>query len=126
MAFFEGILPIKTYSVTETLMLLLQIAYKYRAGFMKNSLKRRHELDIYYDLLQAALSGSKKSHLAGEVRINYQRLSEHMDVLVRNDLILLKNEGNSEVYYTSKKGLHFIELFNNLTSTVNYYNTSDL
>lgn len=83
--------------------------------------KRRHELDIFIDILKAAKKGALKSHIAGITHLNYKQTIDYLDSLNHKKLIVIKkSDSTSEIVQTTKRGLNLIEKYTDLITLIRY------
>jgi|GEM_PF-844970 len=77
--------------------------------------KPRDLVDIYADILRAANGGISKTRLVSRANLNFPRLKKYLDILVEEGLLEVK-DGPSPTYFTSEKGLKFLERYEELKS----------
>lgn len=77
---------------------------------------RRTSLDVYVDILQAAETGANKTRLVYRANLNFEIIKRYMKNLIENGLLEEKIEGK---FFTTKKGLQFIEQYKDLILPLN-------
>lgn len=72
--------------------------------------KKRNELEIIRDLLVIAKDGSSKTGLVYKGNLNFKIIKGYLEKLSKNSMILR----HLDMYFTTKKGLDYIEDFNKI------------
>jgi len=94
---------------------------------MRIGLKRRHELDFYYDILFFSLNSALKSRISGTIRMNYQRLGDIIDILTEKGFLNVnQSKDNKQYFQTTKKGREFIKRYNRLSDMISASNIDEL
>jgi predicted transcriptional regulator len=87
---------------------------------LKSMGSRRHRLDIYYDILIATRSGSLKTHIAGDAKLNLGLLRQYLNYLVSLGLVTERKDiwKSRILYITSDKGNEYVEHYDALESLI--------
>lgn len=73
---------------------------------------RRNDLDICADILAAARTGAKKTHIVYRANLNFKLVRKYLRRLVENGLLRPPSEKN--VYTTTEEGMDFLEQYRKL------------
>jgi predicted transcriptional regulator len=73
---------------------------------------RRNNLDIYADILQVAQPGARKTQIVYKANLNFMIAKKYLKNLVETGLI----EKFDKRYYTTNKGVNFIESYKEFSS----------
>lgn len=77
----------------------------------------RSRMDIVSKILQAANgSGTTKTRVIYEAFLSYAQIQDYIAVLTQNDL--LSYDLNTRTFQTTKKGLRFIEVYNQMDGMI--------
>jgi predicted transcriptional regulator len=77
----------------------------------------RSRMDIVSKILQAANgSGTTKTRVMYEAFLSYAQIQDYIAVLTQNDL--LSYDLNTRTFQTTKKGLRFIEVYNQMDGMI--------
>ena len=66
---------------------------------------RRNNLDICADILQVAQPGARKTQIVYKANLNFMIVKKYLSNLIENGFI----EKFDKLYYTTNKGVNFIE-----------------
>ena len=84
--------------------------------------RRRHQIDIFADILKNAKSRIKKTHLCGSARLNYYLMQAYLEDLLKWEL--LDEESNfrntRKTYKITQKGETFLDNYEKLTEIIHY------
>lgn len=75
---------------------------------------RRSDLDICADILVAARSGAKKTHIVYRANLNFKLVRKYLRRLIENGLLRPSLEKN--VYTTTDEGMDFLEQYRKLNT----------
>jgi len=75
---------------------------------------RRSDLDICADILVAARSGAKKTHIVYRANLNFKLVRKYLRRLIENGLLHPSPEKN--VYTTTDEGMDFLEQYRKLNT----------
>ena len=75
---------------------------------------RRSDLDICADILVAARSGAKKTHIVYRANLNFKLVRKYLRRLIENGLLRPSPEKN--VYTTTDEGMDFLEQYRKLNT----------
>lgn len=73
---------------------------------------RRNNLDIFADILQVAQPGARKTQIVYKANLNFMIVKKYLINLMEIGLI----EKYDKHYYTTKKGVNFIESYKEFSS----------
>lgn len=73
---------------------------------------RRNNLDICADILQVAQPGARKTQIVYKANLNFMIVKKYLRNLIENGFI----EKFDKLYYTTKKGVNFIESYEEFSS----------
>jgi predicted transcriptional regulator len=79
--------------------------------------KRRSRLYLLAEILAIAKDGSLKTHIMYRGNLSYAQLDEHLNFLLKTELLEVNAENEKTFYKTTAKGVKYLE---------NYANISDL
>ena len=77
---------------------------------------RRNYLDIYVDILQAAMTGARKSHIVYQANLNFKIVRKYLDRLLDNGMLSLA--GDSRLYTTTDRGVAFLDVYDVLVAPI--------
>ena len=83
---------------------------------------RRNYLEIYVDILQAAMTGAKKSHIVYQANLNFKIIRKYLDRLI--DSGMLSPAGDSRRYTTTDRGVAFLDIYNELVAPFRMMSTT--
>ena len=75
-------------------------------------MKYRSRTDIVSQILEAANGGATKTKIMYKAYLSYAQLKEYLPVLEQNGL--LAYDKGEQIYRTTQKGLHFLNITNSL------------
>jgi predicted transcriptional regulator len=75
-------------------------------------MERRNNLEITAEILQIAIKGAKKTHIAYGANLNHNFLEKYLETLEEQDLIIRNIQGNK--IKTTEKGQIFAQQYKNL------------
>ncbi|MEE8570178.1 MAG: winged helix-turn-helix domain-containing protein [Candidatus Bathyarchaeia archaeon] len=73
---------------------------------------RRNNLDICADILQVAQPGARKTQIVYKANLNFMIVKKYLRNLIENGFI----EKFDKLYYTTNKGVNFIESYEEFSS----------
>ena len=73
---------------------------------------RRNNLDICADILQVSQSGAKKTHIVYKANLNFMIVKKYLSNLIEKGFI----EKNDTLYFTTNKGVNFLESYEEFSS----------
>ena len=73
---------------------------------------RRNNLDICADILQVAQPGARKTQIVYKANLNFMIVKKYLRNLIENGFI----EKFDKLYYTTNKGVNFIESYEEISS----------
>jgi len=73
---------------------------------------RRNNLDICADILQVAQPGARKTQIVYKANLNFMIVKKYLRNLIENGFI----EKLDKLYYTTNKGVNFIESYEEFSS----------
>jgi predicted transcriptional regulator len=76
----------------------------------------RSRTDIISKILQAANGGITKTKIMYHAFLSYAQLQDYLRVLIQNDL--LSYDLDTRTFKTTKKGLRFIEIYNQMDGMI--------
>jgi predicted transcriptional regulator len=79
-------------------------------------MKYRSRTDIAEMILEAANGGSTKTKIMYKAFLSYAQLKEYLAVLIENGLI--EYEDVRQLYRTTEKGLHLLQIYNQVGELV--------
>jgi predicted transcriptional regulator len=78
-------------------------------------LKRRNNLDVSVDILQACICGTNKTRMVVKSNLNFEIIKEYVSTLIYSGFLAEENGG----YITTEKGAKFVEDYRNLIEPLN-------
>ena len=79
-------------------------------------MKYRSRTDIVGLILEAANGGATKTKIMYKAFLSYAQLKEYLAVLIENGLI--EHEDVRQLYRTTEKGLHLLQIYNQVDELV--------
>jgi predicted transcriptional regulator len=79
-------------------------------------MKYRSRTDIAEMILEAANGGATKTKIMYKAFLSYAQLKEYLAVLIENGLI--EYEDVRQLYRTTEKGLHLLQIYNQVGELV--------
>jgi predicted transcriptional regulator len=79
-------------------------------------MKYRIRTEIVEMILEASRTGATKTRIMYKAYLSYTQVKEYLSFLLENDLI--KYEEGSQVYRISTKGLHFLQVYGEISDLV--------
>jgi predicted transcriptional regulator len=79
-------------------------------------MKYRSRTDIAEMILEAANGGATKTKIMYKAFLSYAQLKEYLAVLIENGLI--EHEDVRQLYRTTEKGLHLLQIYNQVDELV--------
>jgi predicted transcriptional regulator len=79
---------------------------------------KRNYLDIYVDILRAAMSGAKKTHIVYRANLNFKVVRMYIDRLI--DTGMLSPAEDSRDYKTTRRGIEFLDQYNELVTQMKH------
>jgi predicted transcriptional regulator len=79
-------------------------------------MKYRSRTDIAEMILEAANGGATKTKIMYKAFLSYAQLKEYLAVLIENGLI--EYEDVRQLYRTTEKGLHLLQIYNQVDELV--------
>jgi predicted transcriptional regulator len=79
---------------------------------MVRKMKYRSRTEIASRILESATSGTTKTKIMYKAFLSYAQLKEYLTVLEENEL--LSYDKGEQIYKTTQKGLHFLNITNSL------------
>lgn len=79
-------------------------------------MKYRSRTEIVEMILQATRSGATKTKIMYRAYLSYTQVKEYLSFLLENDLI--KYEEGSQIYRITEKGLHFLQVYGEISDLV--------
>jgi len=79
-------------------------------------MKYRSRTEIVEMILQATRSGATKTKIMYKAYLSYTQVKEYLSFMLENDLI--KYEEGTQLYRISEKGLHFLQVYNEISDLV--------
>ena len=79
---------------------------------MVRKMKYRSRTEIASRILESATSGTTKTKIMYKAFLSYAQLKEYLTVLEENGL--LSYDKGEQIYKTTQKGLHFLNITNSL------------
>jgi predicted transcriptional regulator len=79
-------------------------------------MKYRSRTDIVEMILEAANGGATKTKIMYKAFLSYAQLKEYLAVLIENGLI--EYEDVRQLYRTTEKGLHLLQIYNQVDELV--------
>lgn len=77
-------------------------------------LKNRSRVEILYDVVSAAKSPAKKTHLMYRGNLSYVQLEQYLDFILRNGLLEGVASDEGKYYRITVKGVEFLRLFEDM------------
>ena len=71
---------------------------------------RRNKLEISVEILNAAIEGSKKTHIVYSANLNFDVVNRYLEILEKKGLI----EQNDDIYTTTEEGKKFKDMASKL------------
>lgn len=79
-------------------------------------MKYRSRTEIVEMILQATRSGATKTKIMYKAYLSYTQVKEYLSFMLENDLI--KYEEGTQLYRVSEKGLHFLQVYSEISDLV--------
>ena len=79
-------------------------------------MKYRSRTEIVEMILQAARAGATKTKIMYKAYLSYTQVKEYLSFLLENDLV--RYEEGSQVYRITEKGLHFLQVYGEISDLV--------
>jgi predicted transcriptional regulator len=79
-------------------------------------MKYRSRTEIVEMILQAARAGATKTKIMYKAYLSYTQVKEYLSFLLENDLV--KYEEGSQIYRITEKGLHFLQVYGEISDLV--------
>ena len=79
-------------------------------------MKYRSRTEIVEMILQATRSGATKTKIMYKAYLSYTQVKEYLSFMLENDLI--KYEEGTQLYRVSEKGLHFLQVYGEISDLV--------
>ncbi|TBR11039.1 MAG: DUF4364 family protein [Candidatus Nitrosotenuis sp.] len=79
-------------------------------------MKYRSRTEIVEMILEAARIGATKTKIMYKAYLSYTQVKEYLSFLLENDLV--KYEEGSQVYRITEKGLHFLQVYGEISDLV--------
>jgi predicted transcriptional regulator len=79
---------------------------------MSRRMKYRSRTEIASRILESAASGTTRTKIMYKAYLSYAQLKEYLPVLEENGLLAYDKVG--QIYRTTQKGLHFLNISNSL------------
>jgi predicted transcriptional regulator len=79
-------------------------------------MKYRSRTEIVEMILQATRSGATKTKIMYRAYLSYTQVKEYLSFLLEKDLI--KYEEGSQIYRITEKGLHFLQVYGEISDLV--------
>ena len=79
-------------------------------------MKYRSRTEIVEMILQAAREGATKTRIMYKAYLSYTQVKEYLSFLLENDLV--KYEEGSQIYRITEKGLHFLQVYGEISDLV--------
>jgi predicted transcriptional regulator len=79
-------------------------------------MKYRSRTEIVEMILEASRSGVTKTRIMYKAYLSYTQVKEYLSFLLENELI--KYEEGSQVYRTTEKGFHFLQVYGEISDLV--------
>jgi predicted transcriptional regulator len=76
---------------------------------------RRSRHTIISQILDICIKGANKSRIVYQANLNFGTVNPYIDLLMRNDLIKVK-QGPKKLYETTEKGIDLLENFKQIHS----------
>jgi predicted transcriptional regulator len=76
----------------------------------------RSRTEIIGMILESAYSGAEKLKIMYKVFLTFEQLNQYLRLLMENDL--LEYEKGKQIYRTTKKGMHLLELYHQIDELV--------
>ena len=77
---------------------------------------RRNNLDICADILQVSQSGAKKTQIVYKANLNFMIVKKYLGNLIEKGFM----EKNDNHYFTTNKGVNFLESYEEFSSSISY------
>lgn len=79
-------------------------------------MKYRSRTEIVEMILQATRSGATKTKIMYKAYLSYTQVKEYLSFMLENELI--KYEEGTQLYRVSEKGLHFLQVYGEISDLV--------
>ena len=79
-------------------------------------MKYRSRTEIVEMILQTARSGATKTKIMYKAYLSYTQVKEYLSFLLENGLI--KYEEGTQIYRITEKGLHFLQVYSEISDLV--------
>ena len=79
-------------------------------------MKYRSRTEIVEMILEASRVGATKTKIMYKAYLSYTQVKEYLSFLLENDLV--KYEEGSQVYRITEKGLHFLQVYGEISDLV--------
>lgn len=79
-------------------------------------MKYRSRTEIVEMILEASRIGATKTKIMYKAYLSYTQVKEYLSFLLENDLV--KYEEGSQVYRITEKGLHFLQVYGEISDLV--------
>ncbi len=79
---------------------------------------RRNNLDVSVDILKSAMGGANKTAIVVKSNLNFEIIKEYLNDLTSCDFLAV----NKGIFYTTPKGMKFVEDYYSLTEPLNHKN----
>ena len=80
-------------------------------------MKYRSRTEIIEMILQATRGGTTKTKIMYKAYLSYTQVKEYLSFMLENDMIMY--EEGSHLYRTTEKGLHFLQVYGEISDIVN-------
>ena len=79
-------------------------------------MKYRSRTEIIEMILQATRGGTTKTKIMYKAYLSYTQVKEYLSFMLENDMIIY--EEGSHLYRTTEKGLHFLQVYSQISDIV--------
>jgi len=79
-------------------------------------MKYRSRTEIIEMILQATRGGTTKTKIMYKAYLSYTQVKEYLSFMLENDMIMY--EEGSHLYRTTEKGLHFLQVYGEISDIV--------